>query len=447
VPTRRFWARKSNVALATGLAALVAGLLWYGWQRFPPGFGILGMKSVAAPSYQTEAAAISADGVRVAILHMDPTSGLRAVEVRSVASGQQIANVVVPRGTDRTGSGQFYIRPRLRFCDNGKYLAGYAPTDRLFVYDAGTLQLRSQIYLSTLRFTKDDGIEGTPGAGILVPMVEFDCAQSSSIAVLGFWGDLGVVAIKLIDLETGQEVNDLGGTYRNLNIKGFYHRYLGDGLAISPDGSKVAVKFSQSGSSGVDVVDAKSGQLMKTVELGDNFRVDHKLAFAGESALMIGEPACQPNMTCDPASPPSIRKVRLWDFGNTGAVSLLGWPGNQTYRFFGSSADGKVVFAYSGKERFCRSCNSKAGEVRVDNARFTVWDRAQGKVVALSPSLRVETHTCPWLTFGACESYQQAPELEMSSDGRSILAFWPQGDFPRTKPGSGVGDLEVYTLR
>jgi hypothetical protein len=67
--------------------------------------------------------------------------------------------------------------------------------------------------------------------------------------------------------------------------------------------------------------------------------------------------------------------------------------------------------------------------------------------VALSPSLRVETHTCPWLTFGACESYQQAPELEMSSDGRSILAFWPQGDFPRTKPGSGVGDLEVYTLR
>jgi len=67
------------VALATGLAALVAGLLWYGWQRFPLGFGILGMKSVAAPSYQTEAAAISADGVRVAILHMDPTSGLRAV--------------------------------------------------------------------------------------------------------------------------------------------------------------------------------------------------------------------------------------------------------------------------------------------------------------------------------------------------------------------------------
>lgn len=447
MPTGGIWSRKSYVGLATAFAVLIAGLLWYGWQRFPLGFGILGMKSVAAPNYQTEAAAISADGARVAILHMDPTSGLRAVEVRNVASDQQVANVVVPRGIDHPGGGQFYISPRLRFCDNGKYLAGYAPTDRLFVYDAGTMQLRSQVYLSTLRFTKDDGIEGTPGAGILLPMVEFDCAASSSIAVLGFWGDLGVDAIKLIDLETGEEVNDLGGAYRNLTFKGFYHRYLGDGLAISPDGSEVAVKFSMSGSSGVDVVDAKSGQLMKSVELGDSFRVAHKLAFAGESALMIGEPACQPNMTCEPASPPGIRKVRVWDFGNTGAVSLLGWPGNQTYRFFGSSADGKVLFAYSGKERFCKSCNSKAGEIEVDNARFTVWDRAQGKVVALSPSLRVETHTCPWLTFGACESYQQAPELEMSSDGRSILAFWPQGDFPRTKPGSGVGDLEVYTLR
>jgi hypothetical protein len=257
-----------------------------------------------------------------------------------------------------------------------------------------------------------------------------------------------VVSIKLIDLETGEEVNDLGGDYRNLNFKGSGHRYLGDGVAISPNGSKVAVKFSKSGTSGADVLDSHSGQLIKTVELDDDYKVDHKLAFAGESALLIGEPSCQPNMTCDPGSPPGIRKVRVWDFGNTGAVSLLGWPGNQTYRYFGSSADGKVVFAYSGKERFCGSCNSKAGELKVDNARFTVWDRASGKVVALSPSLRVENHPCPLIfILGTCKSYQQAPELQMSSDGRSILAYWPQGDFPRPKPVSGLGDLEIYTLR
>ncbi len=444
--------KKIDVALAGAFVALVAVLFWYPWVQYAPGFGILRKNSLAPPNYLAEAVAISADGGQVAILHQETTDGLLkfVIEVRSVASGQQVYELTIPPVTSGQSKAGYYMSRKLSFCGNGKYLVAFAPSDRLYVADTRTIELRDPIYLSALRLTADGAGPNPPNSPVPGGHVEFDCAASGGVAVLGFWGDLGTAAIKLIDLDTGKELTDLGGSFKGLFSKGLSQRYEGDGLAISPDGSKVAMVVWQFGNGGgpvVDLFDAQSRRLIKTLNLGDGFRIGHRLAFAGEGSLVIGEPECQHNGKCDARSLPSNRRIRLWDFGSTGDVGLLGSPGKETYRSFGASADGSVVFAYMGDESYCGSCNSGNGELKVHNARFAVWDRASGKVVARSPRLRVENHSCPWFSLGACESYQQVPELQMSTNGKAILAFWPQYGSPPPERTRGLGQLEIYNLR
>jgi hypothetical protein len=245
-------------------------------------------------------------------------------------------------------------------------------------------------------------------------------------------------------------LTDLGGIFYPLLFRGLSQAYQGDGLAISPDGSKVAIgvwQWGQVGGFAVDVMDVQSQQLDKTVFLRDGFRTEHHLAFADEGTVVIGEPECDGDVKCDPKSLPRDRKLRLWDFATTGAVRKLGQLFHETYRTFGASADGNVVFAYTGDESYCGFCNSRNGELKIHNARFTVWDRASRKVVARSPSLRVENHPCPWLIFmGSCTSFQQVPEMQMSANGKSVLAFWPGQSFLAPEKVKGLGEMEVYTL-
>jgi hypothetical protein len=438
------------VALAIVFAALIAGLCWYAWQHYNAGFGVLRVNSLAPLTGYSDSAAISADGTQVAILHQDLpyTAGPLAVDVRNVQSGQQVAKLTIPQAIAGLNKEGYLSSRRLSFCDGGEYLVAFAVPDRMYVADTHPFKLRDPISLFALRVTAagDPGHHTTVDTPVPEGNVEFDCAASSGVAVLGFSADLGVVAIKLIDLDSGKEIADLGGT-----LKGRYESYQGDGLAISPDGSKVAMVvwlFGDDGGPTVNLVDARSQQVVKSLHLGDGFKIDHKLAFAGEGTLIIGEPECQRNGKCDARSLPSNRKLRLWDFGGSGAVRMMGAPGSETYRSFGASADGDVVFAYTGDESYCGFCNSRNGELKIHNARFTVWNRASGEVAARSPSLRVETHSCPWLMImGSCESYQQVPEMEMSANGKAILAIWQAQTFPPPVKITGLGEPEVYTLR
>lgn len=450
MPMKETAAGNLDRALIGAVAVLASLLSWYAWQHYDAGFGILRMNSLAPPNGGFDSVAISADGTQVAIMHQEfpYSAGPLAVDVRNVQSGQQVSNLTIPRATAGLNKMGYLSSRRLSFCDGGKYLVAFAEPDRMYVADTGTFKLRDPISMFALRVTAkgDPGHQTNVDTPVPEGNVEFDCAASSGTAVLGFSADLGVVAIKLIDLESGKEMADLGGT-----LEGHYEEYQGDGLAISPDGSKVAMVawlFGDNGGPTVNLLDTRSQEIIKSLHLGDGFKIDHKLAFAGEGALIIGEPECLGNGKCDTRSLPSNRKLRLWDFGGSGAVRMLGSPGNETYRTFGASADGNMVFAYTGDESYCGLCNSRNGELKVHNARFTVWDRASGKVVARSPKLRVENHSCPWLIIlGACESYQQAPEMQMSGNGKAIVAFWPSQAFPPPENVRGLGELEVYTLR
>jgi hypothetical protein len=448
--------KTTDAVLAGAIVALALLLAWYAWEQFRPGVGILRINSLAAPNYLADSVAISADGTQVAMLHQETANGPGqfVVEVRNVQSGQQVSKLTMPPATEDRNTPYYTLSRRLSFCDGGKYLLAFADPDRLYVADTRTYTFRDPIHLSALRL-RAEGNPGNPDPPPDTPIpsgpVEIDCAASSSVAVLGFSEGVGVAVIKVIDLVSGKDLVDLGGIYYPLFFKGLAHDYQGDGLAISPDGSKVAIGVWQAGEVGgfaVDVVDVKSPQLLKTVFLHDGFRNEHRIAFAGEGTVVIGEPECDSDVKCDLRSPPTDRKLRLWDFGTTGAVKRLGTLFHESYRTFGASADGNEVFAYTGDESYCGFCNSGHGELKVHNARFTVWDRASGNVLTLSPSLRVENHPCPWLVImGSCDSSEQVPEMQMSANGKAILAFWPGADFPPEEGSNAVGNPEVYTLR
>jgi len=449
---KRIAATKLNVVLIGAAVTLSALLCWYLWQQSRGGFGILSIIPMTPPHGYTDSVAISPNGARVAFMGQafSDGSGSFFVEVRNVASGQQVSKLTIPLATAEQNKMGYSMSPKLSFCDSGKYLVAFAPLDRLYVADTRTSALRDPIHFYDLRIPAEGADPNPSDSPVPEGPVQFDCAASDGVAVLGFSDSVGTAAIKLIDLESGKELADLAGVIQGLISKSLSQRYESDGLAISPDGSKVAVvvwQWGQNEGPTVDLLDTQRRQLIRTLHLGDGFRIEHRLTFAGEGALVIGEPECQPNGKCDPRSLPRGRTLRVWDFAGSGAVTKFAPSGTETYRSVGASANGDVVFAYTGDESYCSSCSSRNGELKIHNARFTVWDRASGKVVARSPKLRVETHSCPWLTLGACESYQQVPEMQMSANGKSILAFWPQRDFPPPEKIKGLGDLEVFNLQ
>jgi hypothetical protein len=143
---------------------------------------------------------------------------------------------------------------------------------------------------------------------------------------------------------------------------------------------------------------------------------------------------CQDNVSCDFNT--HKRVIRDWNFSGGTEPQELGSPGADTYRYFSGSSNGEVVFGYSGKESYCPSCNSGGGENKVRVARFVLWDRASRRTIAESRTLDVERHSCFLaIGLGSCTSYERAPELQMSDDGKAVLAFKPLTDHsPDQKP-------------
>ena len=193
--------KKIDIALAGALVALVAVLSWYAWVQYVPGFGVLRMDSLAAPSYIADAVTISADGTQVAILHQEIQMG----QVRSwlkcgtSSRGSRFPNLPC-RG--QLTMDHAVLRPlaKTQFLRWRKYLLAFAPPDRLYLADAHTFTMRDPIHLSALRLRAEgDPGNSDPPPGTPVPSgpVEFDCAASSGVAVLGFSEGLNVAVALL----------------------------------------------------------------------------------------------------------------------------------------------------------------------------------------------------------------------------------------------------------
>ena len=406
---------------ALGLAAVT--LLCFGWLN-ETGSGDLKMTTVVPAKGQPYSVAISADGTKVAMMHQEfsaPSGGVTRdmIEVRDVQSGREVGSFSLPT-INWANRAQYYVSRNLMYCDGGKYLLAFSGPDTIYVTDARSFQLHALIALNMLPRS----------------LVEVDCSVNANIAALAAWGDMGL-SIKLLDLDKGAEIADLGGILDTRS-----ESYTGDGMAISPDGSKLALGISSGEGSVVKLVDTRTKGFLGRLALWDESWKEHRLAFAGDGALVIGERRCDDRSEkCELRSAPRGRTLRVWDFGGNGTVRTLGWPGAEAYGSIGASADGNVVFGYTGTGSYCNSCNEGGGELKIDDARFTVWDRGSGRVVARSPSLKVEVHRCFLQIIGSCTAYEREPELQMSADGKAVLAFWPP---PSGPPPDKAGELEVY---
>ena len=189
--------------------------------------GHLRVTTVVPANGVPEAVAISPDGNSVAMMYTesftsDGSSTTKAIEVHDIRSGR-VDRFSLPQASwGRTF--QYYVSPPLRYCDGGKYLLAFNGPDTLSVVDVRTLQLHTSIALSSLP-------KRMAGLGRAV----LDCSAESSVAALADENPeaMGASMLALLDLDNGTEIADLSDS-----LKG---RYQGDGIAISPNGTQLAL--------------------------------------------------------------------------------------------------------------------------------------------------------------------------------------------------------------
>jgi hypothetical protein len=419
--------------LVTNCAVLILIVLigWYLWRTHS--IGHLQVTTVVPAMGVPEAVAISPDGYSVAMMYEDTTTTTDAIEVHDIRSGR-VQSYLFPQG--RVGSS---VSPPISYCDGGKYLVAYDGPGTLYVIDTRNLQLHTSIDAWSLpKQTASNGED-----------ILLSCSAESSLAVLADGNSNGAVMLALLDLESGKQIADLSNT-----IKG---RHQGDGIAISPNGTQLAVAtwiFGQGRGSTLELISIPEKRSVGAFDLERqilsmdrrSFVVPtrHQLSFAGEHTVMVGGLGCDDQgETC---LPNAGHRFRVIDLSGAAADRALAQPGMEAYRFSGASADGDVLFGYTGAESRCTSCNSGLGEIKISNARFTVWDRNSARVIAQSPSLHVQVHSC-WLNIGlgACTSYERPPQLQMSANGKAVLAFWPPLDYADAKPRDAK--VEVFSRR
>ncbi|HZD78178.1 MAG TPA: hypothetical protein VE218_14310 [Acidobacteriaceae bacterium] len=416
-----------------GAIAVLAAVIYGFGSHERPGFKVI----TVHPAGNVWDAALSPDGSRVAMTWRErygrsSTDVHEAIEIKDVRSDKEIASFTLPPRNWNLGQ-QSSVDRSLQYCDHGKYLLAFAGPDALMAVDTASLSIHFGITLGTLPPlpAPDQPVRWLT----FLPFssnVTVRCSTDTPYVVLATWGDMQASSVKVFDLEKGTEVADLSRAYAG--------RYAGGGVAISPDGSRAAVETWSNANDGgqVEVIDISRVSRVSTLSLGPRGALppNDSLAFAGNNAVLIGERKCQDGDSfCD--FRPHPRVIRDWNFSADREARELSSPGAYNYQYFSGSADGHVAFSYSGSEGYCTSCNSGGGETKVSDARFRIWDRTSGRIIAESPRLKVEKHSCFLvITIGSCTSYERVPELQMSDDGKAVLAFMPltSEDAPDRKP-------------
>ncbi len=398
--------------------------------------GDLTVHTVTPLQGQPDSVAISPDGSSVSMMHRDPSNGAITdrIEIREVESGRTLGSIALPVADWKKGP-QYSLREPLRYCDDGRYLLAFNGLNVLHVFDAHTYQLHTSIALNDLKVLQGNG--GVRGLSEVqsAHTIQISCAALTGTAALRLQMD-NTGVFKVFDLESGTETADLTASFKGI---------WGNGIAVSPDGTRVAAAvWDRSGAEVIQVVDARTGTMTRQLPFGVPRGTErYLLAFAGDDAVVIGRPACERTERCQLQSG---RVVRLLNLG-TGAVKELGAAGREAYRFTAASADGREVFAYTGAESFCQSCNRKLGEMRIDDARFTVWERDSGKVLVQSPQLRVQVYKCPLLMLGPCEDLETVPELAMSANGKAAVSLWHAERAGGGGGSEGMGEVKVFAWR
>ena len=165
----------------------------------------------------------------------------------------------------------------------------------------------------------------------------------------------------------------------------------------------------------------------------------YPIAFAGENTVAVELLSNEPGVSTTSGQFLYHQRasVHFFDVSSGSQVQVIADPNVDDLSFWGMSADGRTMLAYTGKSYICTSCNKGAGQQEVTDARFTLWNRETGKPIAQSPSLKVIHHDCPWYRFAfSCTTSDETPVLALSQNGNAVAVSWASGGEP----------IVVYTL-
>jgi hypothetical protein len=270
------------------------------------------------------------------------------------------------------------------------------------------------------------------------------CAANAPIAAIVINYGNEISTVKILNLDTGAETQGFGGIPGQTNVVG---------LAVSPQGSSLALLGEGNVPGAHDLndhrittVDLQSKKIIRAigVKSSTNF-ASVPIAYAGESTI-AAELVDREYLGYSPSDPPQLQyhshdhaSVHFFDVQTGSESQVISDPSVDDFSLKGVSADGRIMLAYTGKSRICKSCNGGSGEQEVTDARFTLWNRETGQPIGRSPELKVVHHTCPWFTWlswGSCVASDETPRLKLSQDGHAVVASWVSGGEP----------IQVYSL-
>jgi hypothetical protein len=400
---------------------------------------------VVAQTDSQDQFALSPDGTLAAHLGTGiwPTKHFdgKTLQFFSVNPAKQVASIQLNNDLDRHPG--IFSRDQLQFCDHGKYLLALEDSANVNVVDTNQFQLRTAISLKAaeeairaeaLKKPKGD----LYGAGYLTFAA---CAANGPLAAF-FVGDQAIHLgnIKVFNIETGSEIPGFDGLGSPEELAG---------LAVAPDGSSIALLNGvvlpitgsfDTGKDTVTVIDVASHSIAQRffVESEAMFHYD-PIAYAGDHALVIQLNQFRPYRPGEVMGAEGDESsIHFYDIATGSEIRAITAPKANRFSMLGVSADGKVVLTYAEKWRHCIFCKRYSNEYTVTDARFTLWDRNTGAVIAEDPAVRLVHQSCPWLMImGSCTPSDEAPDLALDQSGNAVIASWITGDQP----------LSVFTLR
>lgn len=311
----------------------------------------------------------------------------------------------------------------LHYCDNGQYLVASYEYGEIYVLDTRQYHAHAILDLKS----GEAGLHQDEPSHAIDPGPNFAqavCAASGDMVAFRLWNYSGSSSVRAFVLDTGKEIG-LPLQFPNSGT-------LAD-LAISPYGSRVAIWGSKDT---LEIFDLQKNQVT-LIPVAEEIARMGVTCFVGEWMIALRQSGLAHEPVPDRPMVPAFSKnpdpstFLSWDV-RTGAVAITNIdPDARGAGFLDVSADGRVVLSDTGKASWCYPCNRGSHMVKIDYSQVTLWNRETGQAIAQSPHLPPVHHKCPLIPdVFECDSWDEAPELELSANGNAVLAYWPSGGKP-----------------
>jgi hypothetical protein len=347
------------------------------------------------------------------------------LEFHDVASFRTLATIPLPTVPPPPPS-----RPKtelvskaVHFCNGGKIILAYEGGYSLSIIDARTYTQKASITLAVTinRSAQNPLPDDNPPV-----VMACSCAANAPVAAVELvFGPFGTGVTKVLDLDNGQQVSEIAtdvfGYPRNIDISPsgagaaiLVARFQPGDLRRPDDAAKYSADLA--------ILDTNTRSLRRRILTGlDGSHV----TFAGEDEVAVASSG---------EGNEENQVIELFDVRGGAVSQRFGDPADGARAFVAASADGRSLLGYTGKEWMYRE--GMGSYLQIDRARFTIWDRRTGKVMAQSPGLQV--FKADYKMLDNSHTISARPTIDYSQQGNAVLVSWP---------GFSTKRLEVFTVK